>query len=229
MELGCVKEDLGLPSLEWNRRWALKFEEFRKKNPGGLYGSQWGDPEVRGIRYFFRRVFFRRAAGPLYRVVDDYIRPYVKPDATVLEIGPGGGRWTRYLVSAKKVVAVDINAEFFAPLRAMFPDANLGFYQPEGFDLRGVAADSIDFVFTFGTFVHIDPDGIREYLGEIRRVLKRGGTAVVQYAAKEKPAGRKELSFSEMTAEKMAAMAPMEIVEHNTRLLSHSNIAVFRK
>jgi|GEM_PF-2422379 len=39
----------------------------------------------------------------------------------------------------------------------------------------------------------------------------------------------KELSFSDMTAEKMAAMAPMEIVEHNTRLLNHSNIVVFRK
>jgi SAM-dependent methyltransferase len=219
-----------VPSVEWNRRWGLDFQEFRQKGRGQMYGNQWGDPEVRGVRYLFQRLFFpRRAPGPLYKVVDDYVRPYVKPDATVLEIGSGGGRWTRYLVSAKKVIAVDLNQQFFAPLRTMFPDANFEFYQPEGFELRGVAADSIDFVFTFGTFVHIDPDGISQYLGEIRRVLKREGIAVVHYAAKDKPAARINPSFSDMTAEKMAAMAPMEIVEHNTQLLNHSNLVVFRK
>ena len=219
-----------MPSLEWNRRWGLHFQEIRQKCPGQLYGIQWGDPEVRGIHYLFQQLFFpRRAPGPLYKVVDDYIRPYVKPDATVLEIGSGGGRWTRYLVSAKKVIVVNLSTQFFEPLRAMFPGTNLKFYQTEGFDLRGVAADSIDFVFTFGTFVHIDPDGIREYLGEIRRVLKPAGIAVVHYAAKEKPAARINVSFSDMTAERMTAMAPMEIVEHNTQLLMHSNLIVFRK
>ncbi len=219
-----------MPSVEWNRRWAGDFQEFRQKFRGRLYGSQWGDPELRGIRYLFRRLFSPGATpGALYKIVDDYIKPYVKPDATVLEIGSGGGRWTRYLVSAKKTIVVDINGEFFAPLRTMFPGANFEFYQPEGCELCGVAADSIDFVFTFGTFVHIDPDGIRQYLGEIRRVLKREGIAVVQYAAKEKRAARFNKAFSDMTAEKMTAMAPMEIVEHNTRLLNHSNLVVFRK
>jgi SAM-dependent methyltransferase len=226
----CNQEDQLVPSLDWNRRWALDFQKFRRKYPHRLYGSQWGDPAIRGLRYFLRRLFYSNTTGaPLYKVVDRYIRPYVNPKATVLEIGSGGGRWTRYLVSAARVVAVDINAEFFEPLRGMFPDAKFEFYQPTGFDLEPVASDSVDFVFSFGTFVHIEPDGIRQYLAEIKRVLKPGGTAAIQYAAKEKPGGRANRTFSPMTAEKMVAMAPMEIIEHNVTLVSHSNIVVFRK
>jgi SAM-dependent methyltransferase len=219
-----------VPSVDWNRRWALDFKKFRKKYPQKLYGSQWGDPDVRGIGYLVKHLFrSHKAPAPLYKVVDQYIKPYVKADATVLEIGSGGGRWTRYLVPAGKVIAVDINAEFFDPLRTMFPHANLEFYQPAGFDLRAVASESVDFVFSFGTFVHIEPDGIAQYLAEIRRVLRPGAVAVLQYAAKEKPAGRANPTFSEMTAERMKLMAPMEIIEHNAHLVGHSNIAVFRK
>jgi SAM-dependent methyltransferase len=219
-----------VPSLEWNRRWGLNLKEFQEKCPDQLYGSQWGDPELRGVRYVFQRWFFpSRSPGALYKVVDNYVKPYVKPDATVLEIGCGGGRWTRYLVPAKKVIAVDLNREFFAPLKTMFPDANLEFYQPEGCDLREVPDNSVDFVFTFGTFVHIELDGIRQYLVEIKRVLKSGGIAVVHYGDKQKPHAKIIESFSDMSAEKMLAIAPMEIVEHNTQLLNHSNLIVFRK
>ena len=111
----------------------------------------------------------------------------------------------------------------------MFPTARLEFYQPAAFDLDPIADDSVDFVFSFGTFVHIEPDGIAQYLAEIRRVLKPAGVAVVHYAAKEKPAGRLNRTFSDMTAEKLTAMAPMELIAHDTTLIGHSNIVVFRK
>jgi SAM-dependent methyltransferase len=219
-----------VPTVEWNRRWALDFQKFRKKYPGKLYGSQWGDPEMRGLRYFARRLFrWRQATAPLYRVVDEYINPYLTHDSTIVEIGCGGGRWTRFLTPAKKLIAVDINAEFFEPLQAMFPTARLEFYRPAAFDLGPIANDSVDFVFSFGTFVHIEPDGIAQYLAEIHRVLKPAGVAALHYAAKEKPAGLLNRTFSDMTAEKMTAMAPMEIIAHDTTLISHSNIVVFRK
>lgn len=218
-----------MPSVEWNRRWGNKFAEFSRDNPGGLYGLQWGDPELRGLRYYARRFLHHKPPAPLFKVVDKYIRPYLTPGTTVLEIGPGGGRWTRYLVSAKKLILVDLNAEFFAGLKELFPKANLEFYQPQGCDLRGVPDDTVDFVFTFGTFVHVEPEGIHEYLLEIRRVLRSGGIASVQYAEKRKPKAQINPWFSDMTADKMEAMAPMPIVEHNTRLLNHSNIVVMRK
>jgi SAM-dependent methyltransferase len=219
-----------VPSLEWNRWWQRDLREFREQNPEKLYGIQWGDPEVRGLRYFVQRLLHPALGpGPLYKVVDGYIRPYVKASSTVLEIGAGGGRWTRYLVVAHRVICVDINPEFFDVLNAMFPGAKLEFYQPQGCELDGITDNSVDFVFSFGTFVHIEPEGIAQYLEQIRRVLKPGGIAVIHYAEKRKPAARDNPTFSDMTAEKMEAMAPMPIVAHNTRVLKHSNIVVFHK
>ena len=219
-----------MPSLEWNRQWGEAFRKFHARHPDELYGNEWGDPELRGLRYAIHRLFHRGASpGPLHRIVDLYIRPYLSPDATVVEIGCGGGRWTRYLVAGRKLIAVDINPVFFEPLRARFPHASLEFYQSSGFELHGIPSASVDYVFSFGTFVHIDPEGIGEYLGEIQRVLRAGGVAVIQYAAKEKPAARNKRTFSAMTAERMAAMAPLPLIVHDTRLLNHSNIAVMKK
>lgn len=219
-----------MPSLEWNRRWGAAFAPFKTRHPDHTYGIQWGDPELRGWRYALQRILHRGASpGPLYKVIDRYIRPYVTSDTTVLEIGCGGGRWTRYLIGARKLIAVDIDPVFFAPLRARFPQAQLEFYQSSGFELADIPDESIDYVFSFGTFVHIEPDGIAAYLAEIKRVLRPGGQAVIQYAAKEKRAGYKEKTFSAMTAQRMEAIVPLPIIVHDTRLLNHSNIAVMKK
>lgn len=219
-----------MPSLEWNRQWGEAFRKFKERHPDELYGIEWGDPELRGWRYALHRLIHRGTSpGPLHKVVDLYIRPYLAPGATVVEIGCGGGRWTRYLAGARKLIAVDINPVFFEPLRARFPQARLEFYQSSGFELDGIASASVDYVFSFGTFVHIEPAGIAAYLAAIQRVLRAGGVAVIQYAAKDKPAARDKRTFSAMTAERMAAMSPLPFVAHDTRLLNHSNIAVLRK
>jgi SAM-dependent methyltransferase len=219
-----------MPSLEWNRRWGESYRRFSARHPKQPYGNEWGDPELRGWHYLVRRLLHPGSMpGPLHKVVDLYIRPHVTPEATVLELGCGGGRWTRYLVAARRLIAVDIDEVFFEALRARFPAARLEFYQSSGFELDGIATESVDFVFSFGTFVHLEPEGIAAYLAEIRRVLRPNAIAVIQYADKRKPAARNKKSFSAMTAERMAAISPLELVVQDTRLLNHSNIAVMRK
>jgi cyclopropane fatty-acyl-phospholipid synthase-like methyltransferase len=195
-----------------------------------MCGIQWGGPGVRGLRYLIQRLLCPSyGPGPLYKVVDRYISPHVKPSSTVLEIGSGGGRWTRYMVAAHRIICVDLNPEFFEVLTTRFPKSKLDFYQPRDCELDGIVDSSVDFVFTFGTFVHIDPEGIVQYLAHIRRVLKPQGIAVIHYAEKNKPAARDNPNFSDMTAEKMMATAPVPIVADETRLLKHSNIVVFQK
>lgn len=68
---------------------------------GGLYGLEWGDPEC---------------DPPLVYVKNHFLLEHLSTDATVLEIGPGGGRWTRYLLAAKKVYAVDYHQELLDEL-----------------------------------------------------------------------------------------------------------------
>jgi hypothetical protein len=52
---------------------------------------------------------------------------------------------------------------------------------------------------------------------------------VIQYSEKRKPAARDNPGFSDMTADAMVQMAPMPILVHDTRMLKHSNIVVFKK
>ena len=225
-----------MPSLQWNRHWAADLERFRQDRPSALdYGAQWGDPDITGLKYWLQQLRLGgRVPGDLARVVTAYIRPYVHERATVLEIGAGGGRWTKYLLAAEHIIAVDLNPEFFPLLQERFRDcaAKLEFYHTRGYELAGVAGGSVDFVFSFGTFVHIEPEGIDAYLGEIERVLRPGAAAAILYADKTKRRGRKIATFSNMNAALMAELVAkheFDWIAHDTRLLNHSNIAVLRR
>ncbi len=228
-----------VPTTTWNKRWSADLGRFLEGGVYRHYGDQWGDPEAKGLRYAWRKLRYgRRLPGNLARVRERYLEPYVTAETVVLEIGSGGGRWTRYLLRGREVVVVELNGEFFPYLESRFPEAagRLRFYETTGYELAGVDDDSVDFVFSFGTFVHIDPDGIDAYLGEIRRVLTPGGSASIHYADRSKRffAGRPPgyAGFSEMDAPKMERLVTshgFELVEHDTRLLNHSNVAVFRK
>jgi SAM-dependent methyltransferase len=229
-----------VPTTTWNKRWGADLGRFRAHRPGRHYGDQWGDPSVSGVRYVLRKLRYgKRIPGNLSKVVERYVRPYVGPDTVALEIGAGGGRWTRYLLEAREIVVVELNDEFFPYLEQRFPDAadKLRFYRTSGYELHGVDSDSVDFVFSFGTFVHIDPEGIDEYLGEIRRAMRPGAVATIQYADRTKRFFR-ELDtpgyggFSNMDARKMETLLSrhrFQLVEHDRSLLNHSNVAVFRK
>ncbi len=228
-----------VPTTTWNKRWGADLGRFRERRPDRHYGDQWGDPSVTGVRYVVRKLRYgRRIPGNLSKVVERYVRPYIAPETVALEIGAGGGRWTRYLLDAKEIVVVELNDEFFPYLENRFPDAagKLRFYRTSGYELRGVEAESVDFVFSFGTFVHIDPDGIDAYLGEIRRVLRPGGIGALHYADRSKKffAGKPRGygGFSDMTARKMeelVARHEFDVVDHDRTTLNHSNVIVLRR
>jgi ubiquinone/menaquinone biosynthesis C-methylase UbiE len=231
-----------MPSTQWNTRWARDLKRFRRRGKRGRakghYGDHWGDPSLTGIRYQLHRLWpGNDSIGDLSKVVKHHLKPYVHADSVVLEIGAGGGRWTQYLIGAREVVVAELNRQFFRYLRQRFKSDKhkLRFYETTGFELNGIESASIDFVFSFGTFVHIDPEGIDAYLAEIHRVLKPGGNGTLQYADRTKPYfnGRDDWGgFSDMNGPKMEAMLAardFEIVEHEQSLLKHSNVVVFRR
>jgi SAM-dependent methyltransferase len=231
-----------MPSTDWNERWARDLKRFRRRRrrgkKDGHYGDHWGDPSLSGVRYLLHRLRpGRQSIGNLSKVVKNHLEPYVKPDSVVLEIGAGGGRWTQYLIGAREVVVAELNPQFFRYLRRRFKPhkRKLRFYETSGYELNGIDAESIDFVFSFGTFVHIEPEGIDEYLGEIHRVLKPGGNATLQYADRTKPYFKKRENwdgFSDMNGAKMETMLAARgftIVEHDQSLLKHSNVVVFQR
>jgi SAM-dependent methyltransferase len=181
----------------------------------GLYGLHWGDPDVR---------------PELRSVRDRWLLPYIDPGKTALEIGPGGGRWTRYMLPFKTIYAVDFYPELMAELRRNFPHPHIVEILNHGSDFPGVPEASVDFAFSFGTFVHIDCDIVESYLHNLKPVMRPDGQVVLQYPDKTKETARNNPGFAENDPRRMRAMvegAGYVILEEDTHTLSHSAIMRF--
>ncbi|HKP12676.1 MAG TPA: class I SAM-dependent methyltransferase [Blastocatellia bacterium] len=178
------------------------------------FGDRWGHPE---------------SFQPLLEVRRRFIDPYFIPGSTVLEIGSGGGRWTQYFQPAGHLIVVEFNPESFAYLRHRFPDLPFTAYQTGGYEMKGVATASVDLVFTFDVFVHLEPEGIGAYLIEIERVLKPGGVAVIHYGDIRKEIARENPGFSRMTRalmEQLIAATRLRVRDHDEEIMFHSNLVV---
>jgi len=203
-------------SVSWPRRLARAARAAKRElfSPD-LYGLEWGDPDnILPLRY----------------VRDHFIRPYVRRDHHAVEIGVGGGRWTQYLLRFEKLYLVDYYDELLREVRKTFDQPNMTFIKNNGTDFPGIPANSIDFLFTFGTFVHLDLHLIEGYLKNIRNILKPGGNAVIQYADQNKALAQQNAGFSDNTPDKMRHMvksAGYEILEEDTGTMWHSSIVRF--
>ena len=117
-------------------------------------------------------------------LIDDVLRRWIPAGGVVLEIGPGGGRWSQPLLErAKRLILLDVSERPLELCRERFAGAeNVEFVLSGGADIPGVAAGSVDTVWSFDVFVHVAPLDQAGYLREIARVLAPGGVAVVHHA-----------------------------------------------
>jgi hypothetical protein len=181
----------------------------------GLYGLDWGDPDY---------------VEPLRFVRDRYVLPYVNPQHRAVEIGPGGGRWTRYLLGFKELYLVDYHAELQEELKQNFTQPNMRFIVNSGVDFPGIPERSIDFLFSFGTFVHLDIPLIEHYLQNMRPILTPTATVVLHYADKTKIMAVLNEGFSQNTPAQMREMvskAGFRILEEDLTTMWHSSIVRF--
>lgn len=186
-------------------------------SPRMFYGLQWGDPETSGPQVYMR---------------DKYVLPYVKPDQVGLEIGPGGGRWTRYLLGFNHLYVVDYHAELLNELRRQCNKANMQFVVNHGTDFPGVPLNSVDYIVSIACFVHLEAHLIESYLRNMQTILKSGGNVVLTYSDKTKVGGRLNSTFSENTPERMRDMvrsAGFRIVEEDLTVLWNSGIIRFTR
>lgn len=201
-----------MPSLDWNRKWGAMMSNFSSGASEEHFGDRWGRPD---------------SFKPLREVRRRFLEPYFEDGSTVVEIGSGGGRWTQYLRTAGQLIIVEFNPESFDCLRRRFPDLRFTPYQTSGYEMQGVETESVNLVFTFDVFVHLEPEGIKAYLLEIERVLKRGGVAVVHYGDIRKAIARDNPGFSRMTRalmEELIAATGLRVLDHDEEIMFHSNL-----
>lgn len=115
------------------------------------------------------------------------IRPRVArylPAGTLLEIAPGHGRWSRFLINeANAYLGVDYSSECAEYCKQRFSDKqNAKFFNNDGQTLSMAADESCDFVFSFDSLVHVEMDVLDSYIKECLRVLKPGCAAFIHHS-----------------------------------------------
>jgi SAM-dependent methyltransferase len=105
--------------------------------------------------------------------------------SSVLEIGPGAGRWTGDLLTrASRYVGVDISETCTEQCRRRFRDAgHARFVTGSGTDLAEIEDQSIDAIWSFDVFVHINRAEFERYADEFARVLRPGGIGIIHHGA----------------------------------------------
>ena len=127
-------------------------------------------------------------------------------------------------------VAVEFHEELLTELRSRFRRANLAFVRNNGTDFPGIANHSVDFIFSFDTFVHLDVDIIEEYLENMKSLVTPASNIVIHYSDKSKPMAQRNSGFSQNDPETMRRLVSSHgyfIYEEDVKTLCHSAVIRF--
>jgi SAM-dependent methyltransferase len=123
--------------------------------------------------------------GATRQWLEQFILPFIPgANPVICEIGPGSGRFSRHLIHrAGMYYLVDYSDYVCDLLEKMFGGReNARIIKSRNSDIGIIGSDSVDFVFSMGTFVHLFIEQIYGYFKEFYRVLKDGGTGVIHFA-----------------------------------------------
>ena len=171
-----IKTDKNRYQKDWN-----EYSKIWEQNFGSKYahlGDEWNDDgssERKRDSYYFTV----------------YAERFIRPGMTVLEIGPGAGKWTvRIAPKVKKMFVVDVSEEMLKRTKKRCDSVgitNVEYILGNRRDFQPIVDGSIDFFFSYDVFVHIALEDTWPYAQEIARVLVPGGTGVCHYAINSIP------------------------------------------
>ena len=162
----------------------------RRRRTEPRIGDDWNNPRIMGLDVEDRA----DVVGHLDRVV---FEPFLGEPDVIVEIGPGGGRFTEVLLPKCRVLhAVDTSSHMIDSLRARFgEDRSVVYHVADGTGLAMLSDGSADAAFSYGVFVHLQHWDIFNYLTELERVLRPGGKAIIQHANTFSELGWKRFRF----------------------------------
>ena len=160
-----------MPSIDWNKtRW-------EREHHWSAHGDEWS-------------YMFGSAAAHWYGFILPRLYPFLPgastPNARIVEIAPGHGRWTQFLLHhCEQFAGHDISGACIEYCRKRFAERvenkSATFHLTDGLSLAE-ADDSVDLVFSYDSLVHAERDVMQGYLTHLSRCLKPGGFAFLQHS-----------------------------------------------
>lgn len=104
------------------------------------------------------------------------IEPYIHANTKALELGPGRGGWTKCMLPASKIYALDVSAtsekHFWNYLGGV--KEHVKYVVVDDFSCSVLPDDYFDYMFSFGCLCHITFEGVTAYAQNLFRKLKSG-------------------------------------------------------
>jgi 2-polyprenyl-3-methyl-5-hydroxy-6-metoxy-1,4-benzoquinol methylase len=152
-----------MPTVEENRdKWSI----YKWSEEGDEWSSEWG-----GTEYLWYGTIFPRIQAFL-------------PTGNILEIAPGYGRCTQYLLSlCRELTVVDLTENCINACQERFKTStHIKYFINDGKSLDMINDNSIDFVFSWDSLVHAESDVLFSYLEYLSLKLKPGGFGFLHHS-----------------------------------------------
>lgn len=143
----------------------------------------------------FSKEFFQQSWGPdgyyeefnygvgFNEVVQRCLVPFFNLNHNALEIGSGGGAFTKKMVGRfNHVTAVDVIKMPEGFEKYSKDKFNYWELPDKSYHLHTMAFEVIDFAFSYNCFCHLSNEAIKEYLASINRILKPGSSFIFMLA-----------------------------------------------
>jgi SAM-dependent methyltransferase len=173
-QYGSVTDNVSYNRAFWNRYsddWDAG--EIGRPSSARLLGEEWSDTTD------FDAIF------------DDWIAPELRPDLVAGELGPGGGRVAfRVAPRVNRLHCFDISQKMLDRTQhALRERDNVEYWLLERPRLPPSVFGSLDFVYSFDVFVHLDVHTMWQYLSEFSSALRPGGRALIHTSNLAAPGG----------------------------------------
>lgn len=135
-----------------------------------------------------RRLEEERSGGSYRRVFKKALRPHLRPDAKVLELGPGKGSWSRAIL--RHIPDGELHTADFQDVTQWLNPGRYGgrliCHRVEDNTFDGIPDGYFDVFWSFGVLCHNQASSILGILNHARGKMKQGAMAVHQYGDWEK-------------------------------------------
>jgi SAM-dependent methyltransferase len=155
-------------------------------------------------------------------ICDGLLQPRLRSDMTVVDFGCGPGWLARHVCQhVDRVLAIDVSKGVLACARELNYGPNIEYIANQRPNLKGTIRDSsVNLVYSIAVIQHLERRFVRDLLGEFKRILVPGGTAICHLVlgARTDPAawkfwiGAPMRSYTEAEAVQIARDAGFSIV-----------------